>query len=618
MTQTQVSFHKIDLHFARFICRLAPGAETPVIYAALALVSRALQEGSICLNLEDFAGLRIVDPAAGLDILLPEVAAWASLLRQSPVVARPGQFAPLILDDRNRLYLQKYFAYEKALIDAIRKRLLPPAVVGPGACLMDLPPDRVKRILGALFPDGREGFAVSQKLALLLAARSRLTVISGGPGTGKTSTVAKIIAFLSELSGGKLPKIMLAAPTGKAAARLSELPGKNPHLFGGASGASVPRATTVHRLLGRRRMEQSLFYDDPEPLEGDLLFLDEASMLDLPLMARLFCALPESAAVIMLGDACQLGSIEAGSAFGDIYGQSVGAYNPELRKFLQDYLSTEEIKRISVRPGPAIQDCLVELKENFRFSPESPIGQLSRLVVAGEAAQAFDLIQKKGLDGLGWEELPAPEALRTRLATAVLGHLRRYFSALDRGAAPDEIFAHFQAASILCALRHGRYGSLAINSMIEMLLRAERLIAGESHIYPGRPVMVTCNDYRVELFNGDIGIILPDRGSREGFSVFFPASDHPGGMRRVPLALLPQHETIYAMTIHKSQGTEYEEVLLVLPDTDLPLLTRELIYTAITRARQKIQIWGKKEVFLRGVERRIRRQSGLREALWET
>lgn len=618
MNPTHLSLNQIDIHFARFLTRLAKGGGTPAIYAAAALASNAVQNGSICFNLEDMAGRRISDQQSALDIILPDTAHWRTMLLESELAGRPGDYRPLILDDSHRLYLQKYFEYERSLIENIRRRLPPPGGDGPGGYLKDVGSQKVKDLLRSLYPEAQAGSHAFQKAASLLCAAHRLTVISGGPGTGKTTAVIKIISFLQKLAGDRLSKLLLAAPTGKAAARLQEALGGNDSLSSGSGLDLETPATTVHRLLGSKRLQASLSYSSNFPLSCDLLILDEASMLDLPLTAKLLCALPDSASLVLLGDPNQLGSIEAGSVFGDLHASLDDAFNPEVYELMSHYLEEEDLKRILVRSGPAIQDCLIELKDNYRFPQASSIGMLSRAVAAGDAVTAAALLKSPPADDLGWEELPPPGRISRRLESYYLPRLRAYFAAIKKGTPHQEVFGLFADCAVLCALRQGPYGAVAFNQLIEAILRNERISSGQGPFYPGRPVMITRNDYSLGLFNGDTGILLPDAANRdEPLSVFFPAADHPEGMRRVPLNILPPNETIYAMTIHKAQGSEYDHVLLVLPDTDSPILTRELIYTAITRGRRSVSIWGNEDTLRRAIARRINRSSGLREALWE-
>ncbi|MDI6725449.1 MAG: exodeoxyribonuclease V subunit alpha [Smithellaceae bacterium] len=611
-----ISFSRLDIHFAQFMSRLAGGADSAEIFAAAALASQAIGEGSICLNLEDVAGQRIIDKSASIDIALPDISRWLRILAGSSLVGRAGDFCPLILDHQRRLYLHRYHEYERCLIENIRRRLTHTDQDEPGSFLKGADPERVRDFLRSLYPGGADGSLTFQKVASLLAAHNRFSVISGSPGTGKTSAVIRIIAFLQFLAGDKPLCISLAAPTGKAAARLQEAVAGPDPAFPDVHQNGILPATTVHRLLGLGRRRSFLRPDQVDALTCDVLILDEASMVDLPLMARLISALPDSAGLVMLGDRNQLASVEAGAVFGDLHGAADDAFTPGAYDFFKGYLEEGDLKRILVRNGPAIQDSLVELKDSYRFPQGSPIGRLSQAVVEGDATGALRILKSDAAPDVSWDDLPESDRIIRHLRDYVVSRLRGYFDAIERGASREEVFQLFRMSGILCALRQGPYGSLLINQAIENILRKDGILKRSGVLYPGRPLMITRNDYSLGLFNGDVGLMLPDGKDPKGLSVYFPGYENEEGDCGVPLSILPENETIYAMTIHKSQGSEYDHVLVILPDLDSPVLTRELIYTAITRSRRTLSIWGREEAFRQAIERRILRTSGLREALW--
>jgi exodeoxyribonuclease V alpha subunit len=262
----------------------------------------------------------------------------------------------------------------------------------------------------------------------------------------------------------------------------------------------------------------------------------------------------------------------------------------------------------SAKPGPA--DCIIELRKSYRFDTKSGIGAVSRAVNEGDSTQALDLLKKGGSGDIEWRELPRPDGLAHVLKDRIIGGFTHYLKTDD----PREAFGLFSRFRILCALREGPYGVHAVNLLVEQILKGQGLIKRDTRWYRGRPILITRNDYNLKLFNGDIGIILDDPGAHEGPRAFFQAAD--GTLRNFPPLRLPEHETVYAMTVHKSQGSEFDQVIFLLPDKVVPVLTRELIYTAITRAKEKNEIWGKEEVFHSAVSRRIERASGLRDALW--
>jgi len=518
-------------------------------------------------------------------------------------VGNPGEYRPLILDEAGRLYLHRYWRYERDLAEAILMRAAAPAPRLDRGLLRDG--------LARLFPPPADGGTDWQKVAAVAALSRRFTVVSGGPGTGKTSTVVKIIALMLEQAGETPFRIALAAPTGKAAARLRESVRKareSLHCPEAIKQRIPDGVSTIHRLLGPMKGSSRFRHDADNPLPFDAVVVDEASMVALPLMARLAAALLPAAALILLGDRDQLASVEAGAVLGNICdtGKSHGC-SPEFSDLLTEVAGKGYDALSGDTEASPLADALVVLRRNYRFGDDSPIARLSACVNQGDGEAAL-----REMDGatLGWHPLPRPDGLAGALATAVLEGYGEFLRE-DR---PEELLRRFDGFRILCALRRGPYGSEAANALAERVLAAQGLIDPATRWYRGRPVMVTVNDYDLRLFNGDIGIVLPDPEADGAPRVFFPAEE--GGIRKIPPARLPAHETVYAMTVHKSQGSEFRRVLLILPDRETEILTRELVYTAVTRASARVEILGDAEVFKEAVSKRIRRNSGLRERLW--
>ena len=310
-------------------------------------------------------------------------------------------------------------------------------------------------------------------------------------------------------------------------------------------------------------------------------------MVDLALMAKLFAAVPEAARVILIGDKDQLASVEAGNVLGDICG--TGSRDPE----------------------SPIATHIVELSKAHRFGADSGIQRASALVNAGEEEAALELLRNGQGTDLASAPTPPARALETTLRPRALGGFRGYLESSD----PSEALARLGDFRLLCATRSGPFGVENLNLLVERTLAADGLIAPESMHYHGRPVLVRTNDYQLNLFNGDVGLILRDPTAGGELRAFFP--DGAGAVRRVLPARLPAHETSFAMTVHKSQGSEFERVLLVLPDRDVAILTRELLYTGLTRARSAIEVWANEAVLRAAIARRTQRSSGLREALWD-
>jgi exodeoxyribonuclease V alpha subunit len=575
------TFTAIDRHFAKFLDRLSGGGNREMVIAA-ALASRSQGQGSICLDLRAVAGTVFPDEAAtAISLRLPGLEAWMAALSRTPVVGQPGEFRPLILDWSGRLYLHRYWEYESNLAKAILERA--------GQEVEEVNESLLSEGLDRLFPQARQAAETDwQSIAAATAVKKTLCVISGGPGTGKTRTVAALLALLLEQAGEQTFRIALAAPTGKAAARLQDALKKWKETLAcdEAIKARLPDQTfTLHRLLGSMPDSVQLKYGKENPLPFAVVVVDEASMVDLALMSKLFAAIPPAARVILLGDKDQLASVEAGAVLGDIC-------------------------RGGLEPGP-LRDCVVRLEKNYRFGADNGILDLSQAINAGDADRTITLLTSSAAgarEGISSAQLPSPNQLKEQLREPVVKGFREI---LDSG---DPV-AGLQALNrfrILCVVRHGPYGVETVNRLVEDILVEARLIPAHERWYPGRPVLVTRNDYHLKRFNGDVGVILPDPASGE-LRVWFPGGDNT--VQAVLPLRLPEHETVFAMTVHKSQGSEFDEVLLILPDRDVPVLTRELIYTGVTRASRRVEIWFDKQVFRNAISRRVERTSGLREAL---
>jgi exodeoxyribonuclease V alpha subunit len=598
------AFSNLDRHFARLMARLS-GETSPALALAAALVSRQQTLGNICLDLRSIAGTNHLLAPDTEPIQMPPLKAWLKELRHSLVVGAPGEFNPLILDAASRLYLHRYWNYENQLAQAIEQRAAAPKD--------DLDRELLRKGLKRLFPKESSGDTDWQKVAAFAALRSRFCVISGGPGTGKTRTVVVLLALLLE-QNPRL-RIAIAAPTGKAAARLQESIKKTKLELDCADAikALLPEAaTTVHRLIGIVPDSPSPRFTLKNPLAADVVVVDEASMVDLALMAKLFAAVPANARFVLLGDKDQLASVEAGAVLGDIcQNEAVRSFSGEFAASYQavtgEKLRAQEIQS----PVQPLADAMVQLETNYRFGSGTRLFQLSQSINEGDAETALGLLRNSNEQGVSSIPLPRPEHLKRHLQERVVDHFKRCLHASDPGAALDQ----FSRLRVLSALRQGPYGVVSLNNTVEAILRDAGLIEPRATWYPGRPVMITRNDYNLKLFNGDIGLYLPDSESG-GHRVFFPGADNT--VRKFLHLRLPEHETVHAMTVHKSQGSEFEQVLLMLPDREYPVLTRELLYTGLTRASRSVELWFTEPVFRASVARRITRASGLRDHLWGT
>lgn len=619
----------LDRHFVLFLHE--HGETQPAVLLAAAWVSHQLGRGHICLDMSQAWR----DPDAVLSLppqdgrreqytdammlpshLLPSLGitslkAWLRLLAEAPSVAVPNAgnaeeleaTAPLVLDG-HRLYLRRLWRSEGVVARALAVRMAD----------HDEVPTTLAQSLDALFGPASPDDIDDQRTACALALRQRLTVISGGPGTGKTTTVTRLLALLqmqAQATQATPLHIRLVAPTGKAAARLS-----------GSIGSALARlacpeavvstipteASTVHRLLGARPDTRHFRHHRDNPLALDVLVVDEASMVDLALMNALLEALPAQARLILLGDKDQLASVEAGAVLGELCGQAEG-FSSAVAKTLHQ-ISGQAVDA-SAETTP-MSDHVVTLRKSYRFTQESGIGALARAINAGQYRQ-LRACWSHGFDDIAFLAVDAehPQSLIAHAAKAY----HAYLAALNAQASPREVLARFGQFQVLCALRRGPWGVEGLNEAIAERLHQQGHIPSTSGWYAGRPVMVTRNDAQLGLYNGDIGIALPDEQSDGRLRVFFEGST-ADEVRAVMPGRLNDVDTVFAMTVHKSQGSEFDHVLFVVPGQPNPIMTRELLYTGVTRARHRCEIaTTRHEVLERAAAHQVWRASHLQARL---
>jgi len=596
-------FSDLDIQFAQFISRL-DGQENHKLALAAALVSNRVQAGHICLNLADSAGTSISAGDGDNELQLPELAEWLAVLEASSVVGGPGEYKPLILDNNSRLYLYRYWNYEKILGDSIISR----AALERNNIDSQLLHDGLNR----MFPKTAESETDWQKVAAFIALTRNFCVISGGPGTGKTATVAKIMALLLEQNQSL--RFALTAPTGKAAVRLQESIREIKQTLDcpeAIKNLITDSASTIHRLLKIIPDSPYFKFNRDNPLPADVVIVDEASMVDLALMAKLVSAIAPQTRLILLGDKDQLSSVEAGAVLNDICGADRKyGYSSRFHEHYR-HITGEKLKH---KPddilNTPLRDCIARLQKNYRFGGQSGIQAVSQSINAGDSQKASAILGSDEFSDIRRLSLPAFKNIITSLRDEIIENYTAYLTASD----PAEALTLFGQFRILCAIREGPYGVTAVNAYIEQILRAARLIEPKSAWYEGRPVMITRNDYGQDLYNGDIGLALPDPEADNEPRVCFRAPD--GALRKISPIRLPEHETVFAMTVHKSQGSEYDKIILILPERESFVVTRELIYTGLTRAQKSAEIWCNQNVFQAGLARKIQRSSGLADKLW--
>lgn len=593
----------LDIQFARLVAT----ESQPALLLAAACVSAEAGEGHVCLPLSNlcedslFAGrqpalAQAIWQAAGK----PDD--WPSHLADWSAVSDGSRVTPLVLSNQ-RLYLHRLWHSEGRVADFFAAQDVKTAFDMRAA----------GDVLNSLFGDQPENW---QKIAAAVALTRKTAVISGGPGTGKTTTVAKLLAALIRLNPGAL-RIQLAAPTGKAAARLTESLGRalQDLAVSDEERRRFPaEATTLHRLLGAQPDTQRLRYHAGNPLHLDVLVVDEASMVDLSMMAKLIAALPAHARVVFLGDRDQLASVEAGAVLGDICRCTESGYSLARAEQLA-LLTGCTLQGSDDGQAPVVRDSICLLQKSYRFDASSGIGQLAKAINLGDAEQVRAVFAAAH-DDVSYQTLNSAEAYQVMLDEVAQGY-QPFLQLIRQQADPAEVIAAFGRYQLLCALRDGPFGVQGLNQRIEqrlMQLQRIRRPGIGSRWYAGRPVMITRNDSALGLFNGDIGITLRDEEGN--LKVFFPLPD--GSIKAIQPSRLPSHETAWVMTVHKSQGSEFDHTALVMPTQFLPVLTRELVYTAITRARRQLTIYSEPGVFQRAVQLQTQRRSGLVERLGET
>jgi len=608
---------RLDDRFARRMSALA-GEERPEVQVAAALASRRMLDGDVCVDLAALVSPGPLGEAQEADDghVWPALDEWLEALSASPLVARadgPADTTPLVLDGRGRLYLRRFFEDEQRVARALRSR---------AETLASLPdPAAVRASIERLLPDDGSGDIQWPRVAAAVAVAKRLCVVTGGPGTGKTTTAARLLAVLVETAlgrGGRAPRIELAAPTGKAAARLGEaIRGELARIdCAPAVRDAVPReAKTLHRLLGvdGRRLPGDAG-TRRRGLRAGVVLVDEASMVDLALMATLVDALPEDARLVLLGDADQLASVEAGAVFADVCGpRRPPGYSRDAVAWIAAAAGQSPWE--AQGRGSPVADCVVQLQRSHRYGEASGVGRLARAVRAGDAEAVLALCDDPGVPDVA--RLAAGAGAGTGAGTASLrDRIARGYEAFARAREPAARLLALDRFRVLCAVREGPRGVVALGQLAEeTLLERGGLPArgrAPAESADGRPILVTRNAPHLGLYNGDVGVL-----AREGGVLRAHFASPEGALRKVAAARLPEHELVFAMSVHKSQGSEVDEVLLVLPDEDVPLLTRELVYTAVTRARERVVIQAGPEQLRAALARRVRRASGLGDALWD-
>ena len=544
------SVSRLDAVFARFLSERTTfdPMQKQAFENIVMSVSYEQSQGHSCIQLDEQGRALVL--ASGLAVSLSQAGTWESEATSLPLVV-----------EQDRLYLHRYWFYEYRLAMQIKAMTELSAVCGQKIAAH--PTALLDKYFGVF-----SGETDWQREAAKMAVNQSLSIITGGPGTGKTTTVVKILALLQELAESPL-HIALAAPTGKAAMRLQESIGFNKAALPcpEAIKPHIPEnVTTLHRLLGAKPPSPYFQHDANKPLVYDLVVVDEASMVDLALMSKLLDALKPGSRLILLGDKDQLASVESGAVLADL--------------------------------TVALPMHTLELKKSHRFD-----NSIKRLAVAVNHQQ----------DDIAWQILHEGNENTALLEEDLIDYIATrqtgYLQLIKEGVGFDEIYRAHARFQVLCANRLGKNSVADINYKIEQKLSGQNFISLSGFWYSGRPVMVTQNNPSLHLSNGDIGICMPDRDLDGKLMVFFQRAD--GSVKKYVPARVPHCETVFAMTIHKSQGSEFEEVLIILPQTINPVLTKELLYTAITRAKKTVKLVADESVFASTVRQKVKRVTGL-------
>jgi len=624
----------LDLHTVLRLASHCQEQRAGVLLAAL-ITSYFLGQGHTCLPLNvlfdgPFQSINKSQWQACLDALgIKSYQDILAELKHSPLIdvktskTSLDQLAtkPYVLED-NRLYLARYYGFECNVVNYIYQAQNRPNYEFEASWLDQLfPPEKTQN---------NEANIDWQKVSVANAGLQSFAVISGGPGTGKTTTVTKLLLLLALQANAKEQglTIELAAPTGKAAARLTQSIIQAKAKLRQSTGFSdavfelIPeQASTLHRLLGSQYGRSGFRHNKKNPLHLDVLLVDEASMVDLPMMAKLLEALPTKARLILLGDKDQLASVEAGSVLADLtHGIEPVVFSPHWAQTLTQLTQTA-LSSLVVQDGlsgQTIRQSLSLLKKSYRFHQDSGIGHLAAAVNKGSASHSLSILRGAGerYPDLSWYQIEQ-DGQGLDIATLAKGY-DGYWSAVKEVLKGElsisslfQVFANYQ---ILCAVRTGDYGVELLNQALQEFFYKRGRMRNPLAWYPGKAIIITRNDASLGLFNGDIGICLPDVHEKERLRVWFELPD--GSLKAYLPSRLSENEAVFVMTVHKSQGSEFNHVELVLPPYESPVLTKELIYTGITRAKSFFSLWASPGSMRSGIETRVARYSGLIDKLW--
>jgi exodeoxyribonuclease V alpha subunit len=568
----QAGMSELACQFAAYIERV-DDSDDQLIALIAGLLSEAVSQGHVCVNLNNIADIN-----DDLKALIPaQPGECIERLKRSNVVGEAGDYRPMIVDNAGLLYLYRHWQDEQTVADAIKQRSQVVQIDDEAQLKNDF----------VDWPTTIEGVDW-QKVAVLMALKRQFCVISGGPGTGKTTVVLRLLQSLQKQQQNC--RIALAAPTGKAAARLQQATSQ--------SGEAVIQAKTLHRLLGITSDNDQGRFNQDKTLPYDIIIVDEASMIDISLMAKLFQAMSAKTRLVLLGDSQQLASVESGAVLANLCQQEM-QFGDDFIEKAQSLIGADLSEFKSQDNTAFITDGMVKLQHSYRFEKTSLVGRLASAVQVAESELFVNELLAAG--SVAWQQ--------TLDINTLIDGYHAYINAINEQAGVEACLKQFEQFRVLCALKQGPQSVVSVNVLLERYL--SRLgWRTQQDFYHGRPIMIIQNDYRQQLFNGDIGLILKDENDHLRACFLFDDE-----LRFIPLARLPSHETAYAMTIHKSQGSEFEKVCVLLPEEDNALLTRELLYTAITRAKKQVSLIAAEHIIRTTVATQHYRETGLAKKL---
>ncbi len=583
-----------EVQFPKLLQQLDPEVDERVLLAA-AMCIYAQLNGHVCLDIQHWDEQYLFnEPETKVEITQKLKEEWLLALRESSLVSAGDELKPLILEE-GRLYLQRFWKYEEELCERISAKAEKTNSVS----------EQESKAIRKVTAPANDLFETNwQHVAVQLSFLKNLVIISGGPGTGKTFTVLNIITAHMLANSDKKLRLALAAPTGKAARRLTEsiTAGKNRLQEDIKDVAQIPdKAQTIHKLLGANYRGSKFSFNEKNPLPYDLVIIDEASMLDITLWIHLLRALSPATKLIILGDKDQLSSVEAGSILGDLCAGD-NSFSKEITK----QLSGIELEPEKQSPQkPAINDSIVFLTKSYRFDEQSGIGKFAQAVNRGDDEAAISILNDSTYKDIRWQK-PGAKLVHQVIKEYAVQHHHNYMSADG-----ENRLAQSNTRKILCAVRKGPLGVEQINRQAERMIKQAKGYTIGDEWFPGRLVMATRNNALLKLRNGEIG--LYNQTDRDEGTVTFEG-EHAAA---ISTSRLTDYEPAFGITIHKSQGSEFDEIAIFLPTVINTILSKEILYTSVTRARRDTLIVAEERILRQTIRRSVSRKSGVRKKIWD-